>query len=683
MAGRTDAAPAEVHDRPPVWHDERSPRSARKQVFLRAAEALLSITVRGWLDNLMPEDSASTFSATTRPLTALLGECAEGSLQLPDFQRSWVWDEERIRSLIASISRGFPVGAIMTLRTGGAVRFQPRPVEGTNVGDRQPDSLLLDGQQRMTSLYQVLLRGEPVRTVTPRQQRVVRWFYIDIRRALDPSADRDDAIVSVPESKRITSDFGRHVDLDLTTREKEIDNLLFPVHELLSPGKWQTAYIQRHMSEDFESHFEVWKAFEANVISSFANYLLPVIELDKSTSKEAVCVVFEKVNTGGKALDAFELITATYAADNYQLRDDWYGSAKKEVVGREQTFRGFLKLPSAPEGVLSGVKNTDFLQAVGLFHTRDVRREAENLGKTGRELPQVSVTRQSLLNLPLDAYQQYQEKAQSGFELAAKFLINIGIYRVRDLPYQSQIVPLAAILAELGQAAEPQGAQDKIARWYWNGVFGELYGSSTETRIARDFVEVPNWVRGGDEPTTVHDSTVRADRLLSMRMRLSAAYKGVNALLMKRGAEDFRTGQPYTNTVFFDENVDIHHIFPQDWCKGQGIAPSVFDSIINKTPLAARTNRIIGGSAPSVYLEQLEKDAEDSTSATHLLDGRLSSHYIDPRLLRADDFDGFMKARHTALVKLIESATGKPVIAELDAGDSEEFADPEPEDVEN
>jgi len=626
----------------------------------------------------MADESTQTFSATTRNLTSLLSECAEGALQLPDFQRSWVWDEERIRSLISSVSRGFPVGAIMTLRTGGPVRFQPRPVEGTDVTDRAPDALLLDGQQRMTSLYQVLVRGKPIRTVTPRQQKVVRWFYIDIRKALDETVDRDEAIISVPEGRQITSDFGRHIDLDLTTRANEIDNLLFPVHELLNPGKWQKEYIQRHMSEDFEQHFELWNAFESQVIANFANYLVPVIELDKSTSKEAVCVVFEKVNTGGKALDAFELITATYAADNYQLRDDWYGSAKLARLGREQKFRGYLKLPSAPEGVLSGVRNTDFLQAISLFHSRDQRREAEKLGKTGRELPQVSVTRQALLSLPLEAYKRYQDKAELGFEMAAKFLINLGVFRVKDLPYQSQIVPLAAILADLGPDAEPTSANEKIARWYWNGVFGELYGSSTETRIAKDFVEVPLWVRGGVEPTTVHDSTVRADRLRSMRMRLSAAYKGVSALLMKEGAKDFRNGQSYTNTVFFDENVDIHHIFPKDWCQSQGIKPAVYDSIINKTPLSARTNRIIGGSAPSAYLERLGSEADESAStARSVLDDRLRTHLIDPELLRSDDFAAFMRTRQASLVGLVEAATGKRVIAEAETDEAEEFVEPD------
>ena len=166
---------------------------------------------------------------------------------------------------------------------------------------------------------------------------------------------------------------------------------------------------------------------------------------------------------------------------------------------------------------------------------------------------------------------------------------------------------LAAILADIGDAWEHEANRAKLVRWYWNGVFGELYGSAVETRIARDFMEVPSWLKGGPEPSTVSETMFRADRLKTMRMRLSAAYKGVNALLMKEGAQDFRSGQKFDHTVFFGENVDIHHIFPQDWCKKKGIKPKVYDSIINKTPLSYRTNRIIGGVAPSVYLGKLEE----------------------------------------------------------------------------
>ena len=116
--------------------------------------------------------AGASFQTNPIDLHRLLDECRRGIIQLPDFQRSWVWDEDRIKSLIASISRAFPVGALMSLDTGGPVNFKPRPVEGAPAEARQtaPQSLLLDGQQRMTSLYQVTLRGKVVETVTPKKE---------------------------------------------------------------------------------------------------------------------------------------------------------------------------------------------------------------------------------------------------------------------------------------------------------------------------------------------------------------------------------------------------------------------------------------------------------------------------------------------------------------------------------
>lgn len=129
---------------------------------------------------------------------------------------------------------------------------------------------------------------------------------------------------------------------------------------------------------------------------------------------------------------------------------------------------------------------------------------------------------------------------------------------------------------------------------------------------------------------------------------------------MKEGAQDFRSGQKFDHTVFFGENVDIHHIFPQDWCKTQGLKPVVYDSIINKTPLSYRTNRIIGGVAPSEYLSKLENGNETTPAIDpKRLDSYLTSHLIEPSLLRADGFDDFMVDRQKRLLALIEQATGK------------------------
>jgi hypothetical protein len=259
-----------------------------------------------------------------------------------------------------------------------------------------------------------------------------------------------------------------------------------------------------------------------------------------------------------------------YAASGHELRKDWYGDDKTR--GRHRRLAETLRPADADTGIIAEVANTDFLQAISLFHTRDRRRVAETAGKQGKELPVVSGNRQALLNLPLEAYKLYESQVERGFVQAAKFLHMLHIYRIFDLRYQSQIVPLAAILADIGDAWEHDANRAMLVRWYWNGVFGELYGSAVETRIARDFMEVPVWLKGGPEPSTVTETLFRADRLKTMRMRLSAAYKGVNALLMKEGAQDFRSGQKFDHTVFFGENVDIHHIFPKTGARSMALS---------------------------------------------------------------------------------------------------------------
>lgn len=622
--------------------------------------------------------AGATFQTNPIDLIRLLDDCHKGVIQLPDFQRSWVWDEDRIKSLIASISRAFPVGAIMSLDTGGPVNFKPRPIEGAPDEAKQilPQSLLLDGQQRMTSLYQVTVRGKVVETVTPKNKRVQRWFYFDLAKATDPMVDREEAIVGVPEDRIERVYFGREIGLDLSRPQLEYASLMFPVNQVFDWDVWQDGFNDYWRGDAHQEVREQFRTFKKEVLENFKMYRVPVIALDRSTSKEAVCVVFEKVNTGGKPLDAFELVTAMYAAEGHELRRDWYGSS--DVKGRQQRFAEYLRPADSEKGILENVKNTDFLQAISLFYSRERRKIAEQEGRKGKELPAVSGTRQALLNLPLSAYKQYESRVEDGFLKVAKFLHMLHIYRTFDLPYQSQIVPLAAILADIGDNWEHESNRAKLVQWYWNGVFGELYGSAVDSRIARDFLEVPAWLQGGPLPSTISETIFRADRLKTMRMRLSAAYKGVNALLMKEGARDFRSGQQFNHTVFFGENVDIHHIFPQRWCKGENISPKVFDSIINKTPLSYRTNRIIGGVAPSEYIERLEKGSNSIPPILPKnLDAYLESHLINPTLVRADDFQAFLDDRQKRLLSLIEQAMGKEAYTGhdpeegIDAEDSE------------
>jgi hypothetical protein len=591
-----------------------------------------------------------TTSFRTHPvaLKDLMRECHEGKLQLPDFQRGWVWDQDRIIDLLASISEGFPVGALMTLDASGEVAFAVRPVEGAPPASKPLEAYLLDGQQRMTSLYQSTSTRSPVLTQTAKKRPARLHFYFDIKAALNPNVARRDAIVAVPEDRVVRENFGRDISLDLSTEEAEFAALHFPIDRIFEAQLWVQAALT-WVLKDLESrkdHIAQINEFSSKIINNFADYQVPLITLGKDTSRAAVCLVFEKVNTGGKALDAFELVTAMYAGQKFRLRDDW-------KVRRDR----LLKQP-----ILAGVEPVEFLQAISLLHTKALRTKAE---AEGRDPPAISATRNSLLQIPLSAFREYADRVEQGYVTAAKFLHGLKIFRARDLPYQTQLVPLAAILAELGPNWENDAVRKLLSQWYWCGVFGELYGSAVESRFALDIRDVPRWISGGSVPQTIERADLREERLRTLRTRLSAAYKGVHALLMRSGAEDFRSGQPFDQTVFFDENVDIHHVFPEAWCKQKGIKPEVYNSIINKTPLSARTNRIIGGVAPSAYLARLEKGGERIPPIeTQRLESILRTHELDVGLMQANDFDAFFKDRRERLLKLIETAMGKPAVRE-------------------
>src|SRR3954454_749009 len=119
----------------------------------------------------------------------------------------------------------------LEMKAGVADTFARRPVQGASpaASSRAPDQLLLDGQQRMTSLYHTCMRKEVVETITPRQKFVKRWFYIDIEKALRADVEREEAIFTLPEDRKLKEDFDRKTVLDLSTPETEYKNLMFPV----------------------------------------------------------------------------------------------------------------------------------------------------------------------------------------------------------------------------------------------------------------------------------------------------------------------------------------------------------------------------------------------------------------------------------------------------------------------
>ncbi|MGO2133220.1 MAG: hypothetical protein ACTH3D_10035 [Halomonas sp.] len=263
--------------------------------------------------------------------------------------------------------------------------------------------------------------------------------------------------------------------------------------------------------------------------------------------------------------------------DSYNLRDDWYGSDIREVPSRKARFN--------EHELLCDVENTDLLQAITLLHTHERKQQDIKAGKTGKQVRPVSAKRASVLDLPLEAYQRWADIVEKGFVEAAYFLKGECFYSRRELPYATQLVPLAAVMTLLGDRWREPHIHAKLSRWFWSGVLGELYGGAVETRIALDLEDLMLW---------------------------------------------------------FED-----------------------DAIINKTPISARTNRMIGGDAPSQYLARLQNHQQVQLS-DEAMNAILEGHRIPTDALRADDFDAFYQQRKRLLLAIIEKAMGKKPLAGAD-----------------
>jgi hypothetical protein len=604
------------------------------------------------------------FQTPLYELSEYLTWTTSGKIQLPDFQRGYKWEDERIRALLVTVLRGHPLGVVMLLKTGSdQVRFKPKPIEGANgVAGVEPQMLLLDGQQRLTSLTQALTGNGVVSTMDARGKKLTRKYYVDIAVALEGEDRIDDAVRSLPGDGVVRTNFGRDVELDVSMPEKEREHGYFPISLLFSEDV---------LSWLFElPDIEQAKAFNTQVIQPTRTYNIPAIELDTETSKSAVATVFEKVNTGGLALNVFELLTATFAGDkkhydqygtDFRLNDDW-----------QKTLQIFEDRP-----VLAGIESTDFLQAVTLLATRK-----RNLADVSAKPVGISAKREDVLKLTLDDYIEWVDPLRDAFLWASDFLADRHIFDPKFLPYPKQLVPLATIKVVMGADADLLGPHRQLVRWFWSGILGELYGAAIETRFVRDIEQVPAWAKedGSDLPRTIQDAAFVESRLHSLRTRNAAAYKGIYSLLLANEARDWMEDKALDKVQYASLSTDIHHIFPKHWCEAHDIDDERRESIVNKTAISARTNRTIGGSAPSKYLPALETRAQIPSA---LLDGLLDSHLVSASALRNDDFDGFFTARRERLCQLIEKAMGKAVQRDVDEGHSTEGSEqfePEVED---
>lgn len=607
-----------------------------------------------------------TFQTPHYGIPELLGWCRTGHLQLPDFQRAYKWDDERIRALLVTIVRDHPMGVLMTLETGGQhVRFKPKPVAGAPTATAEPSLLLLDGQQRTTSLYQALTGDGVVDTEDSRHKRMSRRYFLDIAKCLGTPKDQDDAVISVPADGRITEDFGRIVTLDLSTSQRQQERGIMPFTELFSSTSattWLLSYMNALGPEGVSERSRIFAEFNSNILTPLLGYKIPAIQLASSTSKEAVATVFEKVNSGGLPLDVFELLTAIFAGDatyyeehgtDFRLIDDWNLTEKVRDA----------------HPVLSNFQNTDLLQACSVLITLSRRRADQAAGKA--KPTATSARKEDILDMDLRDYLLWSAQVRGALPWVAAFLHSQHIHTAADLPYRAQVTALVTLRVLLGPDIDLYAVRERLRQWFWCGALAEQYGGTIETLIARDAEQVAPWAMAakvgasGDAPETVVRAQFAESRLLSLKSKQSAAYKAIYALMMAQPTPcmDWRLHQVIDHTSYTDFLVDIHHVFPKKWCVDNRIDPDKRESIVNKTPLSKVTNIQLGGLDPRLYMSRLDSNGLSADQ----VDDLIRTHAIDPAYLRAGDFDAYFADRRRRLVALVEAAMGKAVNHDIDS----------------
>ena len=552
-----------------------------------------------------------------RALKDLLSEIHNRTTVLPDFQRDFVWEPGATQELIVSIASNYPAGSILRVRDASRV-FAAREFEGAPALDGATHTfLVLDGQQRLTSLYQAFYGvGE-------------HRYFLSLDKLIE-GADFEEAIFHV----RATTRWAR-ARKDFALQAKE---LLLPLSVLKGGaggfGRWGHQVARRLPNTERITLEDALDEMDETWIGVIDDYHFPVVTLSDKTEPDALCTIFETLNRTGVKLSVFELLTARFWPRNIQLRELWETALAEHPV-------------------------------IADFNV-DPYRVLQGIALASRQAP--SCKRSDVLNMAASDITAWWDKVVLGLAIGLEILRDdCNVMLPKWLPYQTMLPPLAAVLARGGipKTAEAGARREKLKRWFWCAVFGQVYESAPNTKAAKDVAEILPWLSGGDLPECVASFRFDPRTLRDVTPRQRAIYRGVICLILCGGARDFHTQAVITAKLMTEEGIDDHHIFPAAYLERRGVVPARRrDCVPNRTLIDRTTNKMISDRAPSDYLAEIRNTPGfpfEQVMNSHGLSTGAKSPLI------RDDYEGFLALRQDHLWQEIRRVTGATTAADLEA----------------
>ncbi|MBS2031505.1 MAG: DUF262 domain-containing protein [Deltaproteobacteria bacterium] len=540
----------------------------------------------------------------TRKLVDIVAQAHEGKVCLPNFQRDFVWPRDQIADLLRSILRRYYVGSLLFLRCDpNSPPFSPKELRGAAPKSTTlaPEFLVLDGQQRLTSLVYALHAPKLSLKDSSRPRR----FFVDLEK-----------LRATPEDDEIVFDRALNELDGLDRVEVQYERRILPCTDLSWHlfDKWLDGFedwLHKHEPKAVETYKSELRPRWKEAIHAFSLFEVPVIELplvneaDKSTLAQ-VCAIFEKLNSTGVELSVYDLLTARLYRSGIHLHKLWDEACEKHE--RLRTWSGG-KADKNKFGVL-------MLRTIALLRDQEVR-------------PRV------LIDLAPEGFVADWHRAAAAIERALQLIQHVGpdgfgVFDQKWLPGFGLLPVLAALKEHIDSKKLGDDARSSLRRWYWCNVFLERYSSAVESKSRKDYQEMLRlWSGESGTPSVFSEAQSRIGSsgftVRHSASHASAIYCGVFCLLAARGARDWSRAESIQL-----QQLEDHHIFPKAYLKRSALKARIdVNSIVNRTLISDETNRKILDQPPAEYVS--DTDVFPKGPSADILD----AHFIDAVGLKA------------------------------------------------
>lgn len=552
----------------------------------------------------------------------LVGMVERGELRLPEMQRQYVWRSPRVRDLMDSLYRGYPSGAILLWETDEAVPLQDMAITQA-ANPYAATRLLLDGQQRLTSLSAVI-RGEPVK-VRGRVKPIELLFNLD-------HPERQEIITEVNEDADDEATETDEADSTEDELQRRFERMTFVVstNKLAALPQWvkvsevfksdsDTAFLKGAGITGFDDpRYEKYSKRLAQ-LRRVRKYVYRMDVLERALTYEEVTEIFVRVNSLGAKLRSSDLALA-------QITAKWRHSLEIfQKFQTECTKLGFdLDL---------GIH----LKTLITFATGQSR-----FLTAGR--------------LSLETLQTGWKDATEGMRFAINFLkSNVGIDSPALLSSPFLMIVVAYFGHSKGYALSPEES-DRLRQWaLLANTKGRFSRGSSETILDQDLGTI---AKGGSADALIDRVRLQFGRLnvtpedLEGRDQRSSLFKTMFLAFRAGGAKDWTSNlQISLDHSGAQHRLQFHHFFPKALLTKNGFSSREADDIANLTFIGGRTNRKISDKPPSIYLADfLAKQGPELLT--------LQGIPSEPTLLDVGSYRAFLEARRVLLAKAVNEFLG-------------------------